>query len=92
VLVRCLPAEIPDFVELDVTELHEGQHLEAKDVPLPSGVELAGHANDVVVTILGKQTEEVKPAAEAEVAAPVAAEPAAKPAGKSGGKAEGKKD
>lgn len=93
VFVRCLPAEIPDFVEVDVTELHDGQHLEAKDVPLPSGVELAAHANDVIVTILSKQTEEVKPVAEAEVAAPVAAvEAPAKPAGKSGGRSEGKKD
>jgi len=93
VSVRCLPAEIPDFVEVDVTELHDGQHLEAKDVPLPTGVELAAHANDVIVTILSRQAEEAKPAAEAEVAAPVAAvEAPAKPAGKSGGKSEGKKD
>ncbi len=92
VLVRCLPADIPEYVELDVTELHEGQHLEAKDVPLPAGVELAAHGGDVVVTILSKQAEEVKPAAEAEAAVVAAPEPAAKPAGRSGGKAEGKKD
>jgi len=93
VFVRCLPAEIPDFVEVDVTELHDGQHLEAKDVPLPTGVELVAHANDVIVTILSRQAEEAKPAAEAEVAAPVAAvEAPAKPAGKSGGKSVGKKD
>jgi len=44
------------------------------------------------VTILIKQAEEVKPAAEAEAVVVAAPEPAAKPAGKSGGKAEGKKD
>jgi len=92
VFVRCLPGDIPDFVEVDVSELHNNQHIEARDVALPAGIELAAHPNDVIVTILGKQAEEAKPAAEAE-AAPAAAEPAAKPAGgKSGGKAEGKKD
>jgi len=92
VFVRCLPGDIPDFVEVDVSELHNNQHIEARDVALPAGIELAAHPNDVIVTILGKQAEEAKPAAEAEVA-PAAAEPAAKPAGgKSGGKAEGKKD
>ena len=92
VFVRCLPGDIPEFVEVDVSELHNNQHIEARDVALPAGIELAAHPNDVIVTILGKQAEEAKPAEEAE-AAPVAAEPAAKPAGgKSGGKAEGKKD
>jgi len=92
VFVRCLPGDIPEFVEVDVSELHNNQHIEARDVALPAGIELAAHPNDVIVTILGKQAEEAKPAAEAEVA-PAAAEPAAKPAGgKSGGKAEGKKD
>jgi large subunit ribosomal protein L25 len=92
VFVRCLPGDIPEFVEVDVSELHNNQHIEARDVALPAGIELAAHPNDVIVTILGKQAEEAKPAAEAE-AAPAAAEPAAKPAGgKSGGKAEGKKD
>lgn len=93
VLVRCLPGEIPDFVEVDVTPLHNNQHIEAGEVVLPPGIELAAHPHEVIVTILGKQAEEVKPAAEAEVAAVVVApEPAAKPAGRSGGRSEGKKD
>lgn len=69
VLVRCLPAEIPDHLELDVSELHNNQHLEAKDVPLPAGIELAATPNEVIVTVLGKQAEEAKPAAEAEAVA-----------------------
>ncbi|MCU0232083.1 MAG: 50S ribosomal protein L25 [Acidobacteria bacterium] len=91
VLVRCLPGEIPDFVEVDVSELHNNQHISARDVALPAAVELADSPHEVIVTILGKQAEEAKPAAEAEAAAPAAAEPA-KPAAKAGGKSEGKKD
>lgn len=91
VLVRCLPGEIPDFVEVDVSGLHNNQHIEAREVALPAGVELAANPHDVIVTILGKQAEEVKPAAEAEAAAAPVAE-AAKPAAKASGKAEGKKD
>jgi large subunit ribosomal protein L25 len=91
VLVRCLPGEIPESIDLDVTDLHNNQHLEAKDVPLPEGVELAAQPNEVIVTVLGKQAEEAKPAEAEAVAAPAAPEPA-KPAAKSGGKAEGKKD
>ncbi len=91
VLVRCLPGEIPDSVDVDVTDLHNNQHISAADVALPAGVELAAHPHEVIVTILGKQAEEAKPA-EAEAAAAPAAPEAAKPAAKSGGKAEGKKD
>jgi large subunit ribosomal protein L25 len=91
VLVRCLPGEIPDSVEVDVTDLHNNQHISAVDVALPAGVELAAHPHEVIVTILGKQAEEAKPAEAEAVAAPAAPEPA-KPAAKSGGKAEGKKD
>jgi large subunit ribosomal protein L25 len=91
VLVRCLPGEIPDSVELDVTDLHNNQHISAADVALPAGVELAAHPHEVIVTILGKQAEEAKPAEAEAAAAPAAPEPA-KPAAKSGGKAEGKKD
>ncbi len=72
VLVRCLPSAIPDHVELDVSDLHNNQHLEAKDVPLPEGVELAAIPNEVIVTVLGKQIEEAKPAAEEEAAAEAA--------------------
>lgn len=95
VLVRCLPGEIPEFIDVDVSDLHSNQHISAVDVALPAGVELAAHPHEVIVTILGKQGEEEAKPVEAEAAAapvaPEAAKPAAKP-GKSGGKAEGKKD
>ncbi|MFN7966424.1 MAG: 50S ribosomal protein L25 [Acidobacteriota bacterium] len=70
VRVKVLPAEIPSFIELDVTELHTGQHVEASELKLPTGVELVMSPHDTIVTVLGKT-------AEAEEAAGPAADAAA---------------
>src|SRR5260363_274415 len=37
----CLPAHLPEFIEVDLSELSAGQSLHIKDVSLPSHVELA---------------------------------------------------
>ncbi len=58
VTVRCLPADIPQHIEADVTELHVGQHLEAGELTLPAGVELAMPATETLLTISGKPAEE----------------------------------
>lgn len=39
------PTEIPDFIEVDVTELEPGQTIQAEDVVLPGGVGPAWKAN-----------------------------------------------
>ena len=73
--VECLPTEIPDFIEVDVSPLgiHEAVHL--ADVQLPAGVTLISDPTQTVVTVLPPTVEETKPAAEAE-AAPVEGAPA----------------
>jgi large subunit ribosomal protein L25 len=65
--VECLPTEIPEFIEVDVTPLgiHEAIHL--ADVRLPEGVQLVGEATQTVVTVL-PPTVEAKPAEAAEAA------------------------
>ena len=63
--VRCLPADIPDGIDLDVSALQINQGLKVKDLVLPSGVESLMEGDSLVVNI-------VAPAAE-EVATPVAA-------------------
>ena len=40
--VECLPADIPTAIELDVTALSIGDHLEASDLELPKGVDARG--------------------------------------------------
>jgi large subunit ribosomal protein L25 len=38
--VRCLPKDLPEFIEVDVSELQLGQVIHLSDLKLPEGVEL----------------------------------------------------
>ncbi len=51
VAVECLPSNIPNELKLDVSELHIGQHLEAKDLPIPDDVELVEDESRVIVSV-----------------------------------------
>jgi large subunit ribosomal protein L25 len=83
--VECLPTEIPEFIEVDVTPLaiHEAIHL--ADVRLPEGVQLVGEATQTVVTVL-PPTVETKPAETAEVAPEAEAAEGQAPAAEGAGK------
>src|SRR3989442_350795 len=72
--VECLPTEIPEFIEVDVSALaiHEAVHL--SDLKLPAGVTSVGDAAQPLVTVLPPTVEETKP--EAAEAAPVEGAPA----------------
>ena len=41
--VECLPADLPEFVEIDLAKIEAGQSVHAKDIPLPAGVALVAH-------------------------------------------------
>ncbi|CAN0623617.1 50S ribosomal protein L25 [Burkholderia multivorans] len=41
--VECLPADLPEFVEIDLSKIEAGQSLHAKDIALPNGVALIAH-------------------------------------------------
>jgi large subunit ribosomal protein L25 len=79
--VKCLPADLPAFVEVDLKDLASGHSIHVSQLPLPKGVEVVHHGegDPVVATIMMKggssTTEEV-------VAAPVVAAAAAAPARK----------
>ena len=49
--VECLPGEIPKHLEVDVTDLHIGQHVEAKDLQLPEGVVLLDEPDKVIASL-----------------------------------------
>lgn len=52
--VSCLPADLPEFLEVDLKDLAAGHSLHLSDVKLPKGVTpvLHGQDNPVVATIL----------------------------------------
>jgi large subunit ribosomal protein L25 len=81
--ISCLPKDLPEFIELDLSQmgLNESKHL--SDLPLPEGVTIPAVAkgNATVVTIHPPRAEEPEPTAEAAVAAPAEGAAAAPAAG-----------
>jgi large subunit ribosomal protein L25 len=49
--VECLPADIPRHLEVEVSALHIGQHLEAGQIPLPDGVTLVSPKERVIASV-----------------------------------------
>ena len=43
--VECLPAALPEFLEVDLSKIEAGQSLHAKDIALPKGVALVAHVD-----------------------------------------------
>jgi large subunit ribosomal protein L25 len=77
VVIECLPRDLPEFLEVDLSELTVGTILHMSDIKLPAGVSIPelklGKEHDLALVIAKHGKEE------AEAVAPVAAEaPAAK--------------
>src|SRR5213079_3290303 len=56
--IRCEPREIPEALEVDVTNLEVHHVLHVSDIPLPAGIEIL-EAPDVVIATVGVIKEEV---------------------------------
>jgi large subunit ribosomal protein L25 len=67
IMVECLPTQIPEQIELDVTNLDIGDSIHVSDISL-SGVKLLEHMDVAVVTVIPPESEE-KPVAVEEVEA-----------------------
>src|SRR5690606_34420826 len=65
--VECLPSEIPDNIEIDVTELLVGQGVRIRDVAQGARWTPTGDADTMLVHVVTPRTEEA-PAAEGEAA------------------------
>ena len=65
--VRVLPRNIPDFIEVDVSDLEIGDALHASDLTLPEGVELLTDPEAVVATVVPPEDIEKLEAEAAEV-------------------------
>lgn len=72
--IRCLPKDLPDFVEVNVTELKVGETIHVSQLKPIAGVEFLDDANQAVVLCVAPIAEEVvaTPDAAVEGAIPVA--------------------
>ena len=79
--IACFPADIPEFIAIDLSDMKKGASLHIKDVTLPKGVKFVakGQVNPVVASV-SAIVEEV----------PAEAAPAADAKDAKGGKAAGK--
>jgi large subunit ribosomal protein L25 len=55
--VLCLPAEIPESIELDITDLDIGDSVHVDEIPLEGEIEIAAAMNFTVLTILSPKVE-----------------------------------
>lgn len=71
--IRCLPKDLPESIEVDVSELGYEQYLHVGDIQYPAGVTPVPAADVVVAHVARVRTQEEVDAAEAEKAAAMAA-------------------
>jgi large subunit ribosomal protein L25 len=77
--VRCLPKDLPEFIEVDVSELKVNQSIHIGEVKAPAGISFPGDPKRVVV-VCSEMAEEEAAAEPAPGAAAPAADGAAAPA------------
>jgi large subunit ribosomal protein L25 len=92
--ISCFPADLPEFIEVDLSGLKKGMSLHLNDIQLPKGVTAVtrGKPNPVLVSVAvvgGEEAAEAAAGAEAAAAAPAAE--AAKAAAPAAAKEEKKK-
>jgi large subunit ribosomal protein L25 len=73
--IECLPKDLPEYLELDVTELDMDEILHLSDIKLPAGVEIPGlvkgeQSDQPVVAIHRPRAEEVEAPGEIEGTTP----------------------
>lgn len=97
--VECLPTEIPQQIEQDISALKIGDAIHAKDLVIPAGVRLMTDAAAVIASVMAPKVEKPEEAVEAAPTEPEVIrekKPDAEEEGaegkdaKGGGKAEGK--
>ena len=75
VSIECLPKDLPEYIEVDVSGLDIGDSIHLSDLKIPEGVTLVDlargddHDSSVVSVHVKRVVEEVEPTAEAEQAA-----------------------
>lgn len=62
VQIRCRPRHLPEMIVVDVTELHAGQTIKVKDLPVLEGVTYESDSELVVIACATKVEEVAEPA------------------------------
>jgi large subunit ribosomal protein L25 len=60
--VECLPGNIPDHLEIDITSLAVAHSIHVSDLILPDGVKVLDNPKTPVVSVLGRAKEVEAPA------------------------------
>jgi large subunit ribosomal protein L25 len=68
--VECLPTDIPDQLEIDISALNMFDNIHARDIAAPAGVKIIEDPDEIIVSILPPSKAE-EPAATGLVEAPV---------------------
>jgi large subunit ribosomal protein L25 len=71
--VECLPGDVPEAIEVDISPLEVGDSLKVSDLTIPSGVTVLTGEDESVLAVVVPQAREVE---EAEAEAAAAAEAA----------------
>jgi large subunit ribosomal protein L25 len=56
--VECLPGNIPDHIEIDITALKVAHSIHVSEIALPEGVKILDNPKSPVVSVLGRAKEE----------------------------------
>jgi len=87
--VECLPKDIPEHLDINVSELHLNQHVSVSDIPVGEGVRILDDPATVIAVVAVLKAEEVPAEEEAAAAATEAAEPEVIKKGKEAAAEEG---
>jgi large subunit ribosomal protein L25 len=58
--VLCLPSQIPEAIEVDVSELDIGDSIHVEDLPREGDIEIPAEVNFTVLTVVSPKMEEVE--------------------------------
>ncbi len=64
--VLCMPGDIPESIEIDITDLDIGDSLHVEEIPLGDNIEIPADVNFTVVTVLSPKVEAIEEEEEAE--------------------------
>ena len=56
--IFCLPNEIPECIEIDITDLDIGNSVHVEDISLDGNIEIPAEVNFTVITVIGAKADE----------------------------------